>query len=97
VVEKAEKTDRFDEFWKVFPKKAGKPSAIKAWQKAVRKTDPGKIIAAARVYAGTEGVQRGFIKFPQGWLNEERFNDPDLQPPSVGAPVQRWVPGGVVR
>jgi hypothetical protein len=42
-------------------------------------------------------VQRGFIKFPQGWLNEERFNDPDLQPPSVGAPVQRWVPGGVVR
>jgi hypothetical protein len=88
--------DRFDEFWKAFPKKAGKPAAIKAWQKAVRKADPGKIIGAARVYAGTEAVQKGFIKFPQGWLNEERFNDPDLQPP-VGAPVQRWVPGGVVR
>lgn len=92
------KSDRFDEFWKAFPKKAGKPAALKAWQKAVRKTDPGKIIAAARVYAGSETVQRGFVKYPQGWLNEERFNDPDLQPPPpTAAPVQRWYPGGVVR
>lgn len=88
--------DRFDEFWKAFPKKAGKPAALKAWQKAVRKTDPGKIIAAARVYAGTEAVLKGFIKFPQGWLNEERFNDPDLQP-APAAVVQRWAPGGYVR
>jgi len=94
--EKDAKKDGFDDFWKAFPKKAGKPAAMKAWQKAIKNTDPGKIIAAAKVYAGSETVQRGFIKFPQGWLNEERFNDPDLQPP-VGAQVVRWTPGGVVR
>lgn len=75
------KDDRFDAFWDAYPKKAGKPAAKKAWAKAVKKADPEKIIAAARVYAGTDGVARGFIKYPQGWLNEERFNDPDLQPP----------------
>lgn len=90
------KTDRFDEFWKVYPKKAGKPAATKAWQKAIKRADPEKIIAAARVYAGTEAVQRGFIKYPQGWLNEERFNDPDLQPIKR---VERYrhSPGEVVR
>lgn len=90
--------DRFDEFWKAFPKKAGKPAAQKAWDKATKKNDPDKIIAAAKVYAGTEAVQKGFIKYPQGWLNEERFNDPDLQPPPPRAATgQRWYPGGVVR
>lgn len=86
---KAEKQDRFDEFWSVYPKKAGKPAAQKAWDKAIKKTDPEKIIAAASVYAGTDGVARGFVKYPQGWLNEERFNDADLQPqPPVPPPSQ---------
>lgn len=95
---KIEKSDRFAEFWTAFPKKAGKPAAQKAWQKAIKKTDPEKIIAAAKVYANSETVQRGFIKHAQGWLNDERFNDPDLQPPPPkAATVQRWYPGGVVR
>jgi DNA-binding transcriptional MocR family regulator len=87
--------DRFDEFWSAYPKKAGKPAAQKAWVKAAKKTDPEKIIAAAKVYAGTDGVARGFVKYPQGWLNEERFNDPDLQPPPK-APKFVYHPGGIV-
>ena len=90
-------SDRFDEFWKAFPKKAGKPAALKAWQKAVKKTEPGKIIAAAKVYARSETVQRGFIKHAQGWLNDERFNDADLQPVQAVPKAERWVPGGYVR
>lgn len=80
--------DRFDEFWKAYPKKAGKPAAQKAWVKAVKKVDPEKIISAAKVYARSEAVDRGFVKFPQGWLNDERFNDPELQPVAV-APLQQ--------
>ena len=90
--------DRFDEFWSVYPKKAGKPAAIKAWQKAIKRADPGKIIAAAKVYAGTEAVQRGFTKFPQGWLNEDRFDDPDLQPVAMTAKLKsEWTFGEVTR
>lgn len=96
--EVAPKTDRFDEFWEEFPKKAGKPAARKAWGKAVRKTDPEKIIAAARIYAGTDGVRRGYVKHPQGWLNEERFNDADLQPPPPrSSKPYRYVHGGIER
>lgn len=95
---KTEKPDRFDEFWAIYPSKVKKPVAFKAWQKAVRKADPDKIIAAARVYAGTETVQRGFVMHPTTWINSERFNDADLQPPSPSAaPVQRWYAGGLVR
>jgi hypothetical protein len=72
--------DQFADFWKAYPIKKGRPAAQKAWAKAIRKTPPQKIIAAAGMYAKSEAVQRGFGKFPQGWLNDERFNDPDLQP-----------------
>jgi len=84
------KPDRFDEFWKVYPKKAGKPSARAAWQKAVKKHDPDKIIEAARVYAQTDQVARGFVKWAQGWLNDERFDDPDLQPRPKQADAVDW-------
>lgn len=90
--------DRFDEFWKVYPKKVAKPEARKAWDKAIRKKDPQAIIHAAERYAKTEQVCRGFAKHPQGWLNGERFNDPDVQP--VAAPAAkpyRYVQGGIVQ
>jgi hypothetical protein len=70
----------FEDFWKAYPKKAGKAAARKAWDKAVRKHDPGDIIAAAERYGGSDGVLRGFVKHPQGWLNDERFLDADLMP-----------------
>jgi len=96
--EEEKQRDRFDEFWAFYPKKVGKPAAIKAWQKAVKKHDQAKIIMATMAYAKSENVLRGFIKHPQGWLNEERFNDPDLQPPppSSSKPL-RYVQGGIVR
>lgn len=96
---KAEKKpDRFSDFWNAYPKKAGKEAALKAWEKATKKTDPEKIIAAARVYAGSDGVLRGFVKYPQGWLNDGRFNDPDLQPAPTGASKPyRYVHGGIER
>lgn len=73
--------DRFDEFWRVYPKKSGKPKAIKAWANAIKRHDPEKIIAAAKVYAKVvEGADPKYTKYPQGWLNDERFNDPDCQP-----------------
>lgn len=82
---KQRKEDRgFDEFWKVYPKKAGKPAALKAWRAAIKRgVDPDEILAGARDYAGSEAVARGFVKFPQGWLNDERWRDE----PTSGPPI----------
>lgn len=77
----ASQQDRFNEFWKVYPKKSGKPKAVKAWENAIKRHDPEKIIAAAKVYAkAVEGADPKYTKHPQGWLNDERFNDPENQP-----------------
>lgn len=78
--EKPDAVDWFSEFWAAYPIKKGKPAAEKAWAKAVKKHNPVLIIGAAKVYAQSKAVADGFGKFPQGWLNDERFNDPDLKP-----------------
>jgi hypothetical protein len=69
----------FDGFWKAYPKKAGKPAAQKAFEKAIKAgADPEAIITGAKRYALCEAVAKGFTKHPQGWLNDERWNDADL-------------------
>jgi hypothetical protein len=75
----AQKPDRFDDFWNAYPKKAGKAAAQRAWDKVVRKHDPDAIISAAKVYAKSQKVAEGYVKHPQGWLNDARFLDPELQ------------------
>ena len=73
--------DLFAEFWAAYPKKVGKPAAEKNFLKAVKAGhDPARIIEAAKRYAASESVTRGFAKYPQGWLTDERFNDADLWP-----------------
>lgn len=66
---------RFDEFWEVFPLKKGKGAAQRAWVKAVKKTDPSVIIEGARRYAEDPKRDPAYTKYPQGWLNDERWGD----------------------
>lgn len=80
----------FERFWKEYPKKAGKPAALKAFTKAIKKTDPEQIIAGARKYAtwlktAKPGEFRPAVKYPQGWLNDERWNDDEIQ--GTGRPM----------
>lgn len=86
-------TDSFEEFWEAYPKKAGKPAAEKAYQKAIKKGhDAAAIITGAKRYAlwlssGGPKDFRPTVKFPQGWLNDERWNDADLpELPNPDAP-----------
>lgn len=78
------KVDHFAEFWSVYPKKAGKPAAEKNFYKAVKAgADPKRIVEGARRYAawlssGKPGEFRPIPKFPQGWLTDQRWEDPDL-------------------
>lgn len=81
------KSDGFEDFWSVFPKKAGKEDAQKAWRKAITIAPAETIIAAAARYAdwlnsGGPGEFRPQVKFPQGWLNGKRWEDADIAPTS---------------
>lgn len=75
--------DAFERFWKVYPKKAAKPAALKAWQKQIKAGhDQETIIDAAARYAQSDNVSKGFVKHAQGWLNDQRWNDDDLPQPA---------------
>jgi hypothetical protein len=77
--------DRFAEFWSAYPRKVGKPSGQKAWDKAMkRKADPEQIILAARRYATDPRRSASDIKYtahPATWLNDERYLDEPEAPP----------------
>lgn len=67
----------FDNFWAVYPRKEDKGRARPAWNKAVKKTDPDTITAAAAKYAQTVDRKEGgkYIKLPATWLNAEAWEN----------------------
>lgn len=94
---KIDKTEEaFQRFWSVYPKKAGKPAAHRNFLRAVKDgADPEIIINAAKIYAGSDAVHRGFAKHPQGWLNDQRWADEDLKPVPQKPRFPAW--GEIVR
>lgn len=66
----------FLRFWETYPVKHGKPEAYQAWLKALgRGADPGHIINAAQAYKTSPSRNPDKTKYPQGWLNGERYLD----------------------
>lgn len=68
----------FDEFWKAYPRKKDKGHARKAWDKAVKTTDPAVIVAAAvqfRQWCEQDSTEPEFIPYPATWINGERWTD----------------------
>lgn len=75
----------FSEFWEAYPKKAGKPAAKKAFAKAITRAPAQIIIERAKALAAlhksplAKGEFRSNLKHPQGWLNDDRWNDQELR------------------
>lgn len=70
----------FAEFWDAYGKKVGKKAAEQKYAKAIKKADPGLILAAARSYiAGQRGKGKhpDFTKDPATWLHGEHWADED--------------------
>jgi hypothetical protein len=68
----------FDEFWKAYPRKKDKGHARKAWDKAVKTTDPAVIVSAAvqfRQWCEQDGTEPEFTPYPATWINGERWTD----------------------
>jgi hypothetical protein len=66
----------FQRFWAAYPAKAGKAAAFPAWQSAIaRGANPEMVIAAAERYRDDPRRNPDKTKYPQGWLNDERYLD----------------------
>lgn len=75
----------FDEFWSVYPRRVAKLAAIRMYRRAVKKTAPATVIAAARRYADERiGQDPAFTKHPATWLNGGCWDDEATPRRSVG-------------
>ncbi|OZE92470.1 hypothetical protein CH298_02745 [Rhodococcoides fascians] len=77
---KSREPDRFDEFWSLYPKKAGRIDALKAFAKAVKSTDVDLIIAGVQRFAQDPNLptDKQYIPHPSTWLNGGRWDDEPL-------------------
>ena len=81
----------FLRFWDAYPQKAGKPAAYKAWLTArARGATAEHIIAAAQRYRDDPRRNPDHTKYPQGWLNDERYNDQPAAPRRPSADDNYW-------
>ncbi|WP_158560671.1 Lin1244/Lin1753 domain-containing protein [Paenibacillus contaminans] len=68
---------QFEEFWNVYPKRASRVDAEKAWAALEKAKAPiDEIIQAARDYAEEcTGKEKQFIKYPATFLRNDRWKD----------------------
>jgi hypothetical protein len=72
----------FDQFWADYPRKAGKPDAVKAYKAACKRGDgpsPSRYINRHLKqwvdHWKAEQTAQHFIPHPATWLNQDRFHD----------------------
>jgi uncharacterized protein YdaU (DUF1376 family) len=66
----------FAEFYLAYPLKRARGAAVRAYAKALKKSDAETLLAAARRYAAEmAGKDPKFIAHPATWLNAERWLD----------------------
>jgi hypothetical protein len=67
----------FDEWYRVYPKKVGRPAALTKYKAARRKTSTEILLSGASVLAKAypKGSDLQFCPNPSTWLNQERWND----------------------
>lgn len=79
----------FEDFWNVYPKKADKRSALKAWERAIKRAGPGTIEAGAEAYRDDPNREDSFTKNAATWLNADAWGNEPLPPrPSERGPAR---------
>lgn len=92
---------QFDDFWNAYPRKIAKPTARKAWLRAIKRADPAAIIEGAKRYAADPNRTPQYTKHPGPWLNDDRWADEPLpsrtaarKPANDNASTDRARPSG---
>lgn len=77
----------FERFWEAYPKKVGKLAAQKAWDRAKRPDIAQILVAVRTAKASPQWTRDGgqYIPNPATWLNQGRWDDNPLIPPSPDA------------
>lgn len=82
-----------EEIYSLYPRKVGRPVAIMAIKKALRKVSAEFLIDRTKKFAEIRNGDLSFVPNPATWFNQERFNDdPETWRPrngSVSKPVVR--------
>ena len=75
-----ETSEQFDLFWKIYPLKVAKKTAIVAFEKALQSAPLEEILSGAKRYAGDPNRHPSYTAHPTTWLNQERWGDDPLPP-----------------
>jgi DNA-binding transcriptional MocR family regulator len=71
-------SEKFDEFWKLYPKKVAKADALKAWNKATKKKTADELLAFTKAYAESKLPEMTYIPYPASWLNKELYESVEV-------------------
>ena len=83
----------FEEFWQMYPRRVGRFAARTAFDKALKKTTPEKLMAGCTKYAlqcSTRATPENFIAHPTTWLNAGRWLDFDPKP-ATSKPIDSMI------
>jgi hypothetical protein len=81
---RAKPASAFERFWVIYPRRTGKITARKAWDRAIKFADGAEILAGAERYRDDPNRDPQFTKHPETWLNAGCWNDEPLPPRSNG-------------
>lgn len=93
-----EAADPFDAFWAAYPEPVERRAAEAAWDKALSEgAAPDQIVAAARSYAASREVERGFVLKPANFLDRGRWRDAPATPAAPASKPAQSDPDAVAR
>lgn len=73
-VSKKDYTSDFETFWNLYPRKAAKPDAFKAFSRAMKEKVPLEtIVTGLKKFTFSDEVQ--YVPLPATWLNKRRWED----------------------
>lgn len=89
LVAKGNGLDRFERFWKYYPRKIGKDAALREWQRLAPDNDLTDVMCAAveQQRASAQWLKDGgqYIPHPRTWLHQGRWKDsPEPAASSLG-------------
>lgn len=79
----------FEQAYIAFPRHVGKDAAARAWKSAIRKAEPGVILAAVVAFASSPAGRMGRLTpHMSTWLNAGRWQDDPVEWHRGGDPKQ---------
>ena len=83
------RTEDFDLFWKLYPRKVGRLDAVRAFSRLTVRDRQLALEAVARyakIWSGASPERQQFIKYPATWLRSRSWEDPEEEWRKVACP-----------